>query len=155
MICSFFGHRSIPQDIGELIKKSIADLIVATASDITFYVGNKGHFDRAVQYALADLTEKYPKIKAYVVLDYLPDKEDNYFKLPTIMPDGFERVPKRFAISHRNKWMIEQCDLAIVYYENLPVNTRKHIEILERKEIPLINIADMVPFFLDNPDIMC
>lgn len=155
MICSFFGHRSIPKDIGELIKKSIADLIEAEPSDITFYVGNKGGFDRVVQYSLAQLREKYPEIKVFVVLDYLPVEKDNYFNLPTIMPDGFERVPKRFAMSHRNKWMIEQCDLAIVYCENIPSNTRKYIEMLKRKEKAVINIADMVPFFLDNPDFIC
>ena len=33
----------------------------------------------------------------------------------TILPDGIEDVPPRFAISYRNKWMLEKADYVITY----------------------------------------
>lgn len=44
---------------------------------------------------------------------YLPTKETQYKN--TLYPEGLESVPLRFAISHRNKWMVEKSDYVIAY----------------------------------------
>ena len=61
---------------------------------------------------------QYPHIHFYVVLAYVPqnnvsDSWDNYSE--TIVPEGIEFAPKRFAISWRNKWMLKQSDYVITY----------------------------------------
>jgi hypothetical protein len=33
----------------------------------------------------------------------------------TLLPEGIETAPKRFAITYRNKWMIEQSDFVVTY----------------------------------------
>ncbi len=144
MVCSFFAHRNIPGGLGQLLKKEISSIIEFAGTDITFYVGDKGHFDRLVQMTLVSLKDKYPDIKVYVILDYIPVKQDNYFGLPTLVPETVEQAPKRFAISHRNRWMINECDLAIVYYYDVTGNTGKHVDMLKRKNKTIINIADMM-----------
>ena len=32
-----------------------------------------------------------------------------------MLPEGIERVPKRFAISWRNNWMLENSDYVVAY----------------------------------------
>ena len=52
------------------------------------------------------------------VLAYMPEKRDEYRLTDysdTILPEGIETAPKRFAISYRNKWMIEQSDFVVTY----------------------------------------
>ena len=155
MICSFFGHRNVPDWLSGILEDELKKIIESADLDITFYVGNKGGFYHLVQRTLALLLKEYPKISVYVILDYLPSDKEDYFDLPTIMPDGFEKVPNRLAIVHRNEWMINECDFAIVYFTEVSGNTRKHIDLLKRKKKTIINIADMIPFILDNPSNLC
>lgn len=154
MICSFFGHRKVPDGLGVVLETQITAIIEGCKNDVVFYVGDKGQFDRLVQLTLRRLTVRYPEIKAYVVLDTIPEKE-NCFGLPTLLPEEIEKAPRRFAMAHRNKWMAEICDLAIVYMTDITTNTRKYTDMLKTKNKTIINIADIAPFFLDNPDFMC
>ena len=80
-----------------------------------FYVGNNGNFDTMVRRQLEDLSQTYP-ITYSIVLAYLPTEKNKYDNLTnTIYPEGLETVPKRFAISWRNKWMIQQSDIVVTY----------------------------------------
>ncbi len=74
-----------------------------------FYVGNNGNFDSTVYRQLKSLSQKY-NIE-YVVLPYLSDKNIN--QTDTLFPEGLEFVPHRFAISWRNKWMIQHSDIIV------------------------------------------
>ena len=33
----------------------------------------------------------------------------------SILPEGIETVPKRFAINYRNKWMLDKSDIVVTY----------------------------------------
>jgi len=116
MTCTFFGHRYVPQKIEPTLRSTLIDLIENHGVDL-FYVGNHGEFDAMVRRALRELSAKYP-IKYYVVLAYMPEKQDEYLLTDysdTILPEGIETAPKRFAISYRNRWMIEQSDFVVTY----------------------------------------
>ena len=68
-----------------------------------------------VRRQLEDLSRIYP-ITYSVVLAYMPTKKNEYDDYAnTIFPEGIETAPKRFAISYRNKWMIEQSDVVVTY----------------------------------------
>ena len=116
MTCTFFGHRFVPQKIEPTLRSTLIDLIENHGVDL-FYVGNHGDFDAMVRRVLRELSAKYP-IRYHVVLAYMPEKQydcrpEEYSD--TILPEGIEIVPKRFAINYRNKWMIERADFVITY----------------------------------------
>lgn len=112
--CTFFGHRSITKEIEPTLRATLVDLIENKGVKM-FYVGNHGDFDFMVQRVLKDLSADYP-IVCYVVLAYMPEKNSREtFILDTIFADGLESAPKRFAISYRNKWMIERADYVVTY----------------------------------------
>lgn len=114
MACTFFGHKDTPKEIEPTLRSTLIDLI-ENKNVTVFYVGNNGNFDTMVRRQLEDLSQTYP-ITYSVVLAYLPTEKNKYDNLTnTIYPEGLETVPKRFAISWRNKWMIQQADVVVTY----------------------------------------
>ncbi len=114
MTVTFFGHKDTPKEIEPILRSTLIDLI-KNENVNAFYVGNNGNFDSMVRRQLEDLSHIY-KISYNVVLAYLPTEKNKFDDLSaTIYPEGIEAVPKRFAISWRNKWMIKQSDIVITY----------------------------------------
>lgn len=114
MTVTFFGHKDTPKEIEPTLRTTLVDLIENHGAT-EFYVGNNGNFDTMVRRQLEELSQVYP-ITYSVVLAYLPTKKNEYEDHSnTILPEGIETVPKRFAISYRNKWMINQADVVVTY----------------------------------------
>ena len=116
MVCTFFGHRFVQDEIEPALMSTLTDLIEKHGVTL-FYVGNHGGFDSMVCRALKKLAKSY-SIDYRIVLAYMPAKKSysdatDYSK--SILPNGIETVPKRFAISFRNKWMILQSDYVVTY----------------------------------------
>lgn len=139
MICTFFGHSNTPDAIYPVLEKTIAELI-QKYPDIQFYVGHNGHFDGMARIALKKLSAPYA-----VVLAYLPTRRDEilYRGENTLYPEGLETVPKRFAISHRNKWLVNNSDMVIAYIRYTASRAAEFVKSAERRGKTVINIADL------------
>ena len=109
---TFFGHRDAPKEIEPALRLTLIDLIENKNATV-FYVGNHGNFDAMVRRQLEDLSKTYP-IKYYVVLAYMLSKNDESDE-HSILPEGIETVPRRFAINYRNKWMLNKADIVVTY----------------------------------------
>jgi len=93
-----------------------------------------------VRRQLEDLSQTYP-ITYSVVLAYLPTEKNNYDNLTnTIYPEGLEIVPKRFAISWRNKWMIQQTDIVVTYVTHNFGGAAQFKEMAEKLSKDVINL---------------
>ena len=116
--CTFFGHRDCPESIRGRLREEVERLISHQQAD-TFYVGTQGSFDRMAYAVLKELRIKYPRIKVYRVLAYMPKNgavsNDDGSDKDTILPEGIERVHARYAIVWRNNWMIDKSDYVIAY----------------------------------------
>lgn len=112
MVCTFFGHANAPKEIEPIIKSTLVELI-ENKDVTTFYVGNHGNFDNMVAKVLKELSEIY-SIEYYVVLAYMP-KKNEIFNNHTLLPEGIELVHPKYAISWRNKWMIDKSDYVVAY----------------------------------------
>lgn len=110
--CTFFGHRDTPQTVKASLQAVLCDLIEQGVD--RFYVGNQGNFD-AMAAALLKELEQSRGIRFEIVLAYLPKERDPFFETHSILPEGIENVPPRFAIEYRNKWMIDHSDIVITY----------------------------------------
>ena len=138
-VCTFFGHRDCPSSIQPKLKATLIDLIENHAVH-TFYVGNHGAFDSLVRSILQELTQPYPQIRYTVVLAYLPTKQTD-FPYKTLLPDGIENVPKRFAISFRNKWMLKQSDFVVTYITHSWGGAAQFAELAEKQQKTIIPLA--------------
>ena len=114
-ICTFFGHRDCPETIKPKLRSTIIDLIENHNVDM-FYVGNQGQFDAIVRSTLKKLKQEHPGVYYAVVLAYMPGKPSEYEDYSdTIFPEGLETVHPRYAISHRNTWMLTHSDYVVTY----------------------------------------
>lgn len=111
-----------------------------------FYVGNNGQFDHLVAAVLRELKSRHPQISYSIVLAYLPEREKEHNQLSyteTIYPEGLEDTPPRFAISKRNKWMVQQSEYVIAYVEHSLGGAAQFTEYARKKHRTVINLADL------------
>lgn len=139
--CTFFGHRDCPSDIRAKLREVLIDLIENQSVDM-FYVGNNGAFDRLVRGVLRELVHEYPQIQYAVVLERMPSGEDETAQ-DTMLPEGIEEVPPRFAISWRNNWMLRQADFVVTYITHTWGGAAKFAEAAERQKKAVINLATL------------
>ena len=140
--CCFFGHREVTHNIRDRLTAIIEKLI--TEDGVTeFYVGHQGQFDNMVYSVLKELKAKYPQIRYTVVLAYMPDEyiKDVYGN-DTLFPDGLENTPKKFAISKRNDWMIQQSGFAVCYVYKITGGAAKFREKAIKKELQIIDLLN-------------
>ena len=141
MTATFFGHKDTPKEIEPTLRSTLIDLI-KNKNVTVFYVGNNGNFDTMVRHQLKDLSQLYP-ITYSVVLAYLPTEKNKYDNLTnTIYPEGLETAPKRFAISWRNKWMIQQADIVVTYVTHNFGGAARFKEMAERQKKYVIAISN-------------
>ena len=66
-------------------------------------------FVRMTYATLVELRLRYSHIKVYRVLAYMP-KPGKADTADTIVPEGVEAAHLRYAIVHRNNWMIDRSE---------------------------------------------
>lgn len=138
--CTFFGHADAPDIIKDTLREVIVNLI--TKENVTvFYVGVEGQYDRLCYRILKEIEFQYKYIKIFRVLAYL--KNDNKFLEDSLYPLGIEKVPKRFAIPFRNKWMIRKSDYVISYVTRSVGGASKFADMAIKQNRIVINIAKL------------
>lgn len=142
MVCAFFGHKDTPESVKPTLELAVKQ-IIERYPDTTFYVGNNGNFDRMVLSVLKSLSQNFPTVSYAVILAYLPtEKDELYSSLPTIYPEGIECVPKKYAISYRNDWIVKKSDMVICYIKHNYGGAAKFVEKAKRMGKTVYNIAD-------------
>ena len=135
--CTFFGHGDCPETKYSNILQAIQNLITEK-NIITFYVGTQGNFDSIVYRALCNLRADFPQIRIYRVLAYLP--KDNSLISDSILLEGIELIHPRYAISWRNRWMIEHSDYVIAYITHNYGGAARFVNEAERRGKTIIRV---------------
>lgn len=150
MVVSFFGHKDTPNSVKPLLEQTVQHLIEDNG-EIAFLVGTHGAFDLMAQSVLKRAIEHYPRIACYIVLAYIPVGESGkQCKLPTLVPEGIENVPKKFAISYRNNYMVKECDTVICYITHDWGGAAQFVVKAESAGKVVINLAEK-PVYFDVP----
>lgn len=139
--CTFFGHRDCPSFIMPNLRKVLIDLIANRSVDM-FYVGNNGAFDRMVCFVLRELVQEYPQIHYVIVLERMSGTQ-NEITSCTMLPEGIEKVPPRFAIAWRNKWMLRKSNYVVTYITHAWGGAAQFAEIATRQNKIVINLAEL------------
>ena len=114
MIVTFCGHREIAQttEVEEWLQTVIHSLIEQGAT--TFYLGGYGAFDGLAASVLRKEKKNHPWIERILVLAYLNGRQDAVGYDGSVYPE-LEKIPRRFAILHRNRWMVQSADVVVAY----------------------------------------
>ena len=141
MICAFFGHREVIDDVKKAVKNRILNLI-QNYSEIEFYVGNSGAFGKITQGVVSDIQKQGISVSLSVVLAYANEAPAFGYDNETIFPWELDNVLPRFAISKRNDWILNRADIVIVYVRHRFSNSYKIMQKAIKKGLTVINIAD-------------
>ena len=148
MIITFCGHSDYvgKQEDEEKILSLLTDLIGDSHAEL--YLGGYGSFDLFARACGKKYQQTHPNttlifVTAYITPSYQKTHLEYDKKLyDEIIYPELENVPPKFAISHRNKWMVERADYVIAYISRPfggAYQTYKHAE---RKKKALVNIAE-------------
>lgn len=113
--CAFFGNSTIwnTKEIADRIRTTVVDLITKKQVDI-FLVGTKGHFETLSHKILQEIKCDYPSIKIMLVIAYGNDLHKCGYSFDDFYyPPAAELGYKRWGISNRNEWIIDQTDYII------------------------------------------
>lgn len=119
-ICSFFGHRDVFENITDSLDTAIEKAITEYGIN-TFYVGDRGAFDRQAASAVRKAKTKFPEIKLILVLPYFSNKLNEYKELyqesydDYFVPNEIVGIHPKGAITQRNRWMVKHSQLIISY----------------------------------------
>lgn len=138
-VCTFFGHRDCPESVRQSLSAVLEDLI--TTQNVTmFYVGREGKFDAMVRSVLRELQKKM-EIRYAVVLAYLPKANQEWEDFSdTMFPEGLENVPPRYAISRRNRWMLDRADFVVSYVVHGWGGAAKFVDAAKRQKMTVIHL---------------
>ena len=114
MIVTFCGHRQVENEdqVRQWLENAV-DGLIREGADV-FYLGGYGGFDRIALSVVNKAKETHPELRAVLVLPYLDRSMDLDAYDGSIYPP-LEKVPRRFAISRRNRWMVDQADVVVAY----------------------------------------
>ena len=114
MIVTFCGHREL-HDAAEVERWLISCVETLLQNGATeFLLGGYGGFDRLAASVLHAMRQAYPAILSTLVLPYPDQKRDLSLYDGSVYPP-LESVPRKYAIIHRNRWMVRQADALVAY----------------------------------------
>jgi len=141
LIITFCGHSKFYNT--DIIKDRLTRELrsLSAQGTHTFYLGGYGDFDLLAANVLQELKPEYPELESILILPY-PDRPADADLYDNAIYPPLENVPKRYAISHRNKWMIEQADMVIACVDHDWGGAAKSLAMARKKKLPVINLAE-------------
>lgn len=137
VIVTFCGHRDVSQP--DAVRAWLTDCVEALIQEgcTNFYLGGYGAFDNMAASVVWKFKEKYPGICSVLVIPYLNRKVNiSHYDMTTYPP--LENVPKRYAISRRNQWMIQAADVVVAYVRHSWGGAATTLEYAEKKKKRII-----------------
>ena len=117
--CCGFGHRNVFENISSKLDNAVEEAI-AQGCEI-FYTGAMGDFDSLFSSAVRSAKKVYPHIKLIGVKPYFTNDintdKDYYAALydDIIIPDELAGIHPKAAIKARNRWIIDNSDIVLIY----------------------------------------
>ena len=117
--CCGFGHRNVFENISSKLDNAVEEAI--TQGCEIFYTGAMGDFDSLFSSAVRSAKKVYPHIKLIGVKPYFTNDintdKDYYAALydDIIIPDELAGIHPKAAIKARNRWIIDNSDIVLIY----------------------------------------
>lgn len=145
---ALFGHRSLSdlkrleESLVPIIKKLIQ---IQKESYILFLIGRNGEFDEYVASIIKSLQREcgHDNSELTLVLPYtvanIPYYQAYYDSI--LIPPCVEGAHPKAATTKKNRWMVEQADLVIVYVEKELGGAYSALRYAEKLSKAVINLA--------------
>ncbi len=139
MTVTFCGHSqlTINYKIKNMLEEILIKLIDEGANEFLF--SGYGIFDRIATDIVYELKSTYPNIRSILVAAYIysGNYSDRYDY--TVFPP-LENLPSEFAVTKRNKWMVDKSDVVVSHVDFPACDSAQMIEYAEQKWKKIIKI---------------
>ena len=142
---SLFGHRKIENlfRLEDVLVPVIKDLML-TKEYISFLIGRNGEFDEFAASVIKRLQKEVRKDNndMTLVLPYVVANLEYYEKYydSVLIPEIMHDVYPKFAITLKNRWMIDRSDLVVVYSEHERGGAYTALKYAEKKNKRIIRL---------------
>lgn len=144
MKITFFGHSDFCSynEYKERTLRLIENLVHDT--EVEFLLGMHGGFDGFAYSVCDEYRKEHKDARLTFVTPYILEKPPHQsLNFDEIFYPDLERVPKRFAITHRNRWMAENADAVIVYVKHPWGGAYQAYKHAERKQKRIFNLTQI------------
>ena len=143
MVITFCGHSTFCKT-AEIEEQLLSILQSQVGNDhVDFYLGGYGSFDSFARECCRKFQSEHTNASLVFVTPYLEIdkfKQDLYDE--SVYPP-LEDKPRKFAISYRNKWMVENADLVIAYVNHSSGGAYTTYQHAKRKKKQIINLGKL------------
>ena len=143
MIVTFCGHSDFfESNKYEKLLQDILEREIGTCS-AEMYLGGYGGFDSFAYECCKKFKVNHPNVSLVFVTPYM--KVDPIYRqsYDSVLYPGLEDKPPKFAITYRNRYMIDRSDLVIAYIDHDWGGAYKTYEYAMRKSKRIINLYDI------------
>ena len=149
MIVTFCGHAQFHQS--EEYEQKILVFLKEKVGDQSadMYLGGYGGFDRFAYDCCRKYKEMHPKISLVFITPYLDAEyqknhlEHKKTRYDSIIYPAIEDKPKRYAITYRNRYMVEAADYVVAYIDHDWGGAYTTYRYAKRKGKEIFNIAEL------------
>lgn len=140
MTVTFCGHSQVANSaaVAAALTKIIDDLIAEGADE--FLLGGYGEFDTMAAVAVRNAKKNYPGIRSTLVIPYIDRDYDPALYDGSLYPP-LETVPRRYAISKRNEWMVANSDVVVACVQHSWGGAATTLKYAERKRKQIISVV--------------
>ena len=154
MVIAFCGHSKYirrsedEKKVLEILKNRVGD----TKSE--FFLGEYGNFDSFAYDCSKKFKKNHPDAKLVLITPYLAVEsqknqiDHNKDRFDLVIYPELENIPRRYAILHRNKWIVKQADIIIAYITHEYGGAYTTYRYAKRNHKEIYNIA---PQNMDQP----
>ena len=120
MIVAFCGHSTYVENVKD--EEEVLAVLESRVGELPceFFLGGYGNFDQFGYGCAKRFQKKHPNARLLFVTPYLSESyarntEWRQGRFDGVIYPPLENVPPRYAISRRNRWIVEQADLLFAY----------------------------------------
>ena len=137
MTVTFCGHSEVsnPDQVREWLTDKVGQLIDLGAD--MFLLGGYGMFDRMAASVVAQMKKRYHHVQSVPVKPYLDREMDETGYDWTVYP-ALEHIPRRYAITHRNRYMVDNAVFVVAYVTHGWGGAAKTLEYANKKKKSVI-----------------
>jgi len=148
MFITFCGHSHFSK--ANEYEQKIITLLLNEVGDkpVVFYLGGYGEFDALAYKCCKKYKETHPMASLIFVTPYITESYDHNHlrdcrdKYDDIFYPELEKIPPKFAIVYRNRWMVEKSDLVICGITHAFGGAYKTYLYAKKKKKKIFNITD-------------
>ena len=117
MVIAFCGHSNyISTACDETKMLNIFETEIGDAP-CDFFLGGYGGFDEFALKCAKRFKQSHSSVRLILITPYLSTKKLPYSEhtFDAVVYPELEKIPPKYAISHRNRWIIEKADIVISF----------------------------------------